>query len=319
MIEILVLENTSVAYQYKDLIDREENADWNVGIARSIKEAIEYVTKVNLHIIVFDQRLDNGELGTDAFKKVLQISPLVQGIMLSGMATADELKKAEQLGGTCLYLNKRDVLDLPEIINEAIANYYLAPRTSTRVDKVVKRFFNPPYLFSPLRLRLLSYSELEKQYIDEDNWKETIVARAGQEQTIESKHSFSTEIVLSCTAKHNVGYEAGIDLEKIKSAVKQSFETELNISSRITIEDEDKETIKLQIPEIPDDTSKVYLIETRCEVAPSYKRYKVHYALECPCCNNRRYIDYECLVPNKKLCKRQVSVYSDKRKEIIPL
>jgi len=319
MIEILVLENTSVVNQYKDFIDSEENADWNVGIARSIEEAIEYVKKVNLHIIIFDQRLDDGELGTDAFKQVLKISPLVQGIMLSGMATADELDKAEDLGGTCLYLNKKNVLSLPERINEAIARYYLAPRSSRRVDKVVKKFRKFPYLFSPFKLRLLSYSELEEKYVNEDDWRETIIARAGQEKTIEKTHASSREIVLNCTAKHHVGYEAGLSLEEIKSAVKQSLETELGISSYITIEDEDKETIKIQIPQIPDDPSKVYLVETRCEVAPSYKKYKVHYALECSCCNNRSYIDYECLVPNKKLCKRQVSVYSDKNKVIIPL
>ena len=319
MIEILILENTIVANQYKDLIDSENNKDWNVGIARNIKEAVEYAEKIDLHILIFDQRLDAGELGTEAFKQIIEISPLVQGIMLSGMATADELKKAEEYGGSCLYLNKVDVLSIPEKIYEAVSRYYLAPRSSTRVDKVVAKFFRFPYLLSPLRLRLLSYYQVEEKYVNDDDWEEVISARAGQEHTIEKTHNTKREVMLKSTSRINVGYEAGINLEKLKLAVKQSIESELSISSQITVEDIDKETIKLVIPPIPEDTSKVYMIETRCEVAPSYKRYKVHYALDCVCCNNSNYIDYDLFVPNKKLCKRQVSVYSDNRRNIIPL
>ena len=72
MIEILILENTIVVEQYKELIDGEKNKDWNVGIARNIKEAVAYAKKVDLHVLIFDQRLDDEELGTEAFKKIIE-------------------------------------------------------------------------------------------------------------------------------------------------------------------------------------------------------------------------------------------------------
>lgn len=320
MIEILILENTIVVEQYKELIDGEKNKDWNVGIARNIKEAVAYAKKVDLHVLIFDQRLDDEELGTEAFKKIIELSPLVQGIMLSGMATADELKKAEDYGGSCLYLNKRDVLSLPEMINEAISRYYLAPRTSVRVDKVIKKFYKFPFLFFyPIKLKLLSYSKLEDKYVNDDKWETRIIARAGEEHTKEQIHTKNIEVVLKNTTKCNAGLEAGINLEEINAAIKEFIENELQISSQIKIEDIDKETIKIAIPPIPEDTSKVYMIETRCEVAPSYKRIKVHLALECSYCNSSSYLDYECLIPNNVPCKRQVSVYSDGKKTVTML
>lgn len=318
MIEILILEDTRVAYQYKTLVEG-ENENWNVAVARNTDEAIEYAKKVSLHILIFDQRLADGELGTNAFKKIIQISPLVQGIMLSGMATADELWKAEEYGGSCLYLNKSDVLSLPNMIYEAISMYYLAPRSSHSVDKLVRNFRVFPYIFSPISLRLLSYSILEDRYIKDDEWREMIIARAGQKRTLEVSHSKKMEIEITCTTKNNAGYEGGIALDKLTSAVKCSVENELKIASHIVMEDFDKETIDIQIPPVPEDTSKKYMLETRCEVAPSYQRYRLHYALECSCCNNCTYLDYDLLVPNQTICKRQVNVYSDNSKQVIPL
>jgi len=319
MIEILVLENTITGIEYVNLLKEYRRTDWNISWVSNVNEAVEYAKNNKLHILVFDQRLDNNELGTTAFKEIIKNNSLVQGIMLSGMATADELHEAERYAGSCSYLNKRDVLELPYIVEEAIIKFYLSPRnrTTENRDVKIKRYFFPfPH---KVRLKLLYHYLIDDLFTFDDKWITEDRARAGIDLTTTEAYKFTSKVIVSLKNRVNYDFKTGINMEYIQNSISAFFENEFSTSQETTEELEIKEERKASLPKIPDDPKKEFLTELRYEIAPIYIYYRAHFSLDCTLCGNMSFFDFDIYVPTNKLANRQVSIYTDKTKKVIML
>jgi len=311
MIEILVIENTAIGIEYVNLLKKWQS-DWNIKWVSGIKEAIEYATKNKLHVLVFDQRLNNNELGTTAFKEIIKINPLVQGIMLSGMATADELNEAERFaGGSCLYLNKKNVLELPYIVEEAIIKYYLSPRNRVLVNKEIKiknRFFP---LVHRVKLIHLYHYLIDDSHTFDKMWQVEERGRAGVELSTTEEGKLTNKVIVSLKNRVNYDFKAGVNMKVIESSINSFFEREFLISEEDTAEYAKKTVTKITLPQIPDDPSKDFLAELRYEKTPVYRYYCAHYSLDCTLCGNVSFFDFDVFIKTNEIAYRQVSIYRD--------
>ena len=319
MIEILVLENTITGLEYVKLLKEYRQADWNVSWVSNVKEAVEYAKNNRLHILVFDQRLDNNELGTTAFKEIIQTNSLVQGIMLSGMATADELHDAERYAGSCLYLNKRNVLDLPYIVEEAIIKFYLSPRNRTIENKEIKIKRSSFSFRHRPKLKILYHYLINDFFTFDEKWEVEDRARAGIDLTKTKTFKFTNQVIVSLKNKVNYDFKTGINMEYIQSSIGTFFESEFSSSQKIIEESEIKEERKASLPQIPDDPNKEFLTELRYETTLIYRHYRAHFSLDCTLCGNMSFFDFDIYIPTGKFANRQVSFYTDYSKKIIPL
>ena len=69
------------------------------------EEAVEYVKKHNVDLIVLDMIMEPGIDGLDTYKKILDIHPGQKAIIASGFSETGRVKEAQRLGAGA-YLQK---------------------------------------------------------------------------------------------------------------------------------------------------------------------------------------------------------------------
>lgn len=319
MISILVLENTDVGVEYVNLLREYRQVDWNISWVTNVSDAVEYARKNKIHVLVFDQRLDNNELGTTAFKEIIKENSLVQGIMLSGMATAEELSEAERLAGSCLFLSKKrkDILELPYKVEEAIIKFYLSPRNRIMENKEIK-IKNPFFsIRHKARLILLYQYLIDDNFFFKERWRVEDRARAGISLTETESHQWTNRVIVTLKNKVNHNVKFGVNLKYIETSIGSFFENELLNSYETINESKITRERKITLPSIPDDPQKDFLTELRYEVTPVYEHYRAHFSLDCTLCGGMSFFDFDVYKPKNKLLSRQMSYYTDgNRKEI---
>jgi len=320
MIEILVIENTSTGIEYVTLLKEYRQSDWNVKWVYGIAEAIEYAKNNKLHVLVFDQRLNNNELGTTAFKEIIKINPLVQGIMLSGMATADELSEAERFaGGSCFYLNKKNVLELPYKVEEAIIKFYLSPRNRVLDNKEIKIKNHLFPLLHKVKLKLLYHYLIDDFYTLDNAWKVEERGRAGIKLSRIEEKKLTNKVIVSLKNRVNYDFKTGVNIKAIENSITSFYENEV-LKTEETIEEYSKKIeTEIILPQIPNDIKKDFLAELRYEKTLVYKYYRAHFSLECTLCGNGSFFDFDVFIPTNEIAYRQVSIYSNKDRNIVML
>jgi PAS domain S-box-containing protein len=73
--------------------------NYNVSSVSSGKEAVAYMKKHKVDLIVLDMIMDPGMDGLDTYKSVLEIHPKQKAIIVSGFSESDRVKAAQVLGG----------------------------------------------------------------------------------------------------------------------------------------------------------------------------------------------------------------------------
>jgi DNA-binding NtrC family response regulator len=62
------------------------------------EEAVEYLRKHNVDLVVLDMIMDPGMDGLDTYKKILEIHPKQKAIIVSGFSESDRVRQAQELG-----------------------------------------------------------------------------------------------------------------------------------------------------------------------------------------------------------------------------
>lgn len=92
MAKVLILENQDTGGLYKGMLEKlmpNHFFSWY----RNITDAKTHINN-SYSVVIFDQRLDNGELGTDFMLWCKKEFPHITGIMLSTHVTPEQLQVA---------------------------------------------------------------------------------------------------------------------------------------------------------------------------------------------------------------------------------
>lgn len=317
MINIIVLENQNVGEDYRDAIKKflvsrgMENCI--VKWFTTIKETIEYAKENNVQLLVFDQRLNAGETGSDAFKALREINERTHGIMITGVATLRDWTNAQQYG-PCLLVEKdikTVVIKLIQAVEQSLTRYFTNSEGAIVDNKVlVKAKKIPIHKEDRIEYSMLSYYLDEEEYIPQNGWKTDVELVQG----ITKKHKFE----LKSSATISVSNESTMLLENTNQAKLGEFESELmshfentfkstfqsNTEISSSYEDE------LSGPDINPDTSKKYITCIQYKYADTFKKYIVHCLKTCKCCESKIYFDYAVLIPNKMRKRKMETHYS---------
>lgn len=301
---ILLIEDEDIGQTYVDLLQK-HNSFWRVTWVRTISEVKSYESLDRLHVFIFDQRLGPNELGTDAFKYVHENNPRVQGIMLSGVALAKDYDKAQSISNNRVqYVNKEDVLKLPQEVSVAIERYYaLLPRID---DNIRLKKGIPFKLFSkkPI-ITLLSHYVIEEDYVFENKWKIDVKIRSGEnvKLTKTKKRYAKTAIVHELEA--SLAHDIGISNSIVHKALEKQFSLKRTGSMEIGTEiiNQDERTYTL-----PSEQSST--VQVNYEYNEIYTKIRAHVSIQCPMCRGTQYLDYDVYIPQNRILERRVAFNS---------
>jgi CheY-like chemotaxis protein len=79
--------------------------NYSVHVVNSGEEAIAYLKKQRVDLLVLDMIMDPGISGLETYKRVLHLYPHQKTILISGYTESEEVKEAQQLGAG-YYLKK---------------------------------------------------------------------------------------------------------------------------------------------------------------------------------------------------------------------
>ena len=93
---------------------------YEVDSVSSGEEAIEYIQKKSVDLLILDMIMEPGMDGLDTYKKIIEIHPSQKAIIATGFSTSDRITQAQTLGaGACLkkpYLLK----DMARLVREEL-------------------------------------------------------------------------------------------------------------------------------------------------------------------------------------------------------
>lgn len=107
MNRVLIIENEDIGNHFKALLEKSVE---NVAVSwvKTKKDAFQILQQENIKVIVFDQRLDNNELGINIMADIKQQYPSIVGIMLSAYSPPNNTTTAIKHGIMYEYVNKQD-------------------------------------------------------------------------------------------------------------------------------------------------------------------------------------------------------------------
>lgn len=313
--EILLLEDEDVGQSYADLLSK-YNSFWKVTWVKTISEVKSFFNLDKLHIFIFDQRLGPNELGTDAFNFIHEQNPRVQGIMLSGVALAQDYDRARRISQNNIqYLNKEDVLELPQKVNSAIAQYYAS---LPDIDDNIKLRIGFPFkVFSRKpRVILLSHYVVENDFVFEDKWRIDVKIRSGENIKLTETKKRCAKVAIVTELEASISDEIGISTNNIikKALEKQfSFKRSSNIESEIEIVNQDERTYTLPSEQNRD------IVQVNYEYNDIYTKIRAHVSVKCPLCFGVQYLDYDVFIPQNRILERRVVYNSSLETQITEL
>lgn len=307
--EILLIEDTDVGATYRDLLV-DYNLSWHVTWVKTIDELKKIDFLDRLHVFVFDQRLSNNELGTDAFQYIHGINPRIQGIMLSGVAMAKDLEIAQKIAGKRIHhLVKDDVLQLPELVLEAISAYYTSIKhVSDNVDLTKKLSFR---LFARKpKITLISHYVLDDNFLFDESWKVEARVRSGEDAKKIESITMSTKQTIVAEAISNIHIDSSLDVNQLKKVLTTHFEAKMSDELQEAYEYRSQKEHTYKLPEIPSSPTEDHPIEVRYEYNFIYRRVRAHLSIDCYTCGIKNYEDFDVFIPTGRIAWRQVAHYA---------
>lgn len=307
--EILLIEDTDVGATYRDfLVDYDPS--WHVTWVKTIDEikTIDFLDR--LHVFIFDQRLSNNELGTDAFRYVHGINPRIQGIMLSGVAMAKDLEIAQKIAGARIrHLVKDDVLQLPELVTEAISTYYMSiGHVNDNVNLTPKSTFR--FFTRTPKITLVSHYVLDDNFLFDEKWTVEARMRSGEEAKKTESVTISTSQTIVAEAISNIHFDSTFDVNHLKKVLTTHFESKVADELQKACEYRSLKEHTYKLPDIPRSSTEDHPIEVRYEYNFIYRRVRAHLSIECHTCGIKSYEDFDVFIPTGRIVWRQVAHYA---------
>lgn len=320
-VEVLIIEDQSVGEIYRKHIERSLNikATWVKNKAGALKVIEEF----NIKVIIADQRLEAGELGTDVLRSIKEINPHIVTIMLSGEANTDELDTANQ-DGLFKYLNKSQVEKLSTYVLQALQKYEadIIEKSTTSINKLIFTSSKSTFSFwNRYKVYLVSQICIDKEFVFKETWKETYNIRAGQEREETEEIEVSTELIIENEIIAEIAQKYSLKVTQLKNSL--ATESNLKFSNKIRTQSSElskvitRMTTKTSLPPIPQNTDEDYLVSKRYETNQVYEKTINFISIVCPCCSKNDIYTLVTYLPTNKIASREVNYYRSREKEII--
>ncbi|MDR2039961.1 MAG: response regulator [Bacteroidales bacterium] len=315
-IEILIIDDhIETAKAYADLI--EIKCQLSSKAVSNIEEAISYVTKCPIKVIVIDQVMPIP--GTDMFERLKKLNPYLKAIMVSGEATFQDSIKAQKLGYMD-FLHKKDIKELPERIFTLYTEYEagLTQNKTIPVDKII--FSKKDYtLFKVIKTEyiLIDYKVINENFVFESSWKTKEKINKGESKTTTIELQTIEKSIISEEAYSKSKTKFGTN-DKLLSGINIVLEDSLSTSYKIEIEKEKKEShsqsIILELDGEEIDGKPV--ISKNYEVAQVYMQLLLHIKKICNSCGDFKTFPMIIYKPINKIAFRQINYTECKSQKV---
>lgn len=309
--EVLIIDDhIELAKAYSDLI--EIKCQLSSVPVSSFEEAISYLTKHPIKILVIDQIMPVS--GTEMFEQLKKINPYLKAIMVSGEATYQDTIEAKRLGYID-FLHKKDIKELPDRIFALYAEYesgFIQNKTIP-VDKCI--FVKKKYtLFKILKTEyiLVDYKIIKDDFIFNNRWKTKETINKGQNKTTIIELQTMEKSIVTEEIAHKLKNSFEIS-DKLLFEINSALESSLSTSYKIEVEKEKKEshseTVTLKIEEETIEGKPV--MSKSYEIAQVYTQILLHIKKICHSCGDYRTYPMVVYRPVEKLASRHVYYFAD--------
>lgn len=317
----MVVEDRDEGAQFKELL--EQTLKVAIFWARDGKEAAEIVENNLIKVAVLDQRLEKThELGTELYAQLKNIRPEIKAIMFSAVATQGDIGHALSLGFS-KYINKTDILELPEAVLEvlATANVALAKSGADTSRRLIHTFRKSYFSLKQFKVFLVRRSLIDKDFIFEDGWKEIQSLEAGHQSSEEREFELETEMVIEVKSSVELESKYSLKSEVLKNSLENELTAKTAHERKISEGVKKKEKAKFSelwaaLP-IPEEVGKDHLVSKSFQANQVYEKYLNVVEVVCPHCEVSETLSMLSYTPTRRVSRRQVDYYKSGRVEHI--
>ena len=321
MAKVLLLENEDIGKLYQELLSKKLVSHQFVW-CKDITTAKQTIDD-SYSVVIFDQRLDNDELGTVFMSWCKEKYPHIVGIMLSALVTKDDLGDAYNKGLIFKYLKKtkEHLVKLPEFVSAAIDNSECLRIMPSEDDapELIGSIRSWRTIFSPMKVYKITDYVVNDEFVDDKYWETIMTIHAGQKTTHKRTHQTNHVVTVKCDYQMTTGISA----ERVNKMITKNVTfgananraTSSNNSYVYTNEYEDS----FEMPHVSSDPNIVCLSSIKIQTNRIYEIRAIGLKVVCSACSNDKYISCEVRIPTNREKHRKVMVYSDGSKKILDI
>ncbi len=317
--EILIVDDVpNAAEDFAELI----SAKYKFGILTTDNplEAINIIKSNPIKVVVLDQKMPQMK-GTDLFKKLIEINPLIKAVMLSAEAERQEVGDAYELGYES-FLEKTKIRELPDKVFKLYTKFEIDFQKQFQIKDFPVILSERKGLFteSTIDFHLLGVQKINENFLFEDKWMTTVEVLAGQNIEYEEELSLEESITINEDISHKLKTEFNLSEKKL-DLLKLKINGEINRKFAITSVDKKflkkKRKVNYSLPEQPVEINKVYIVKRTFEINPVFIEFRGIICKNCSLCNNFQPVPIVFYKQSKKIATRQQNILSDSKKETI--
>jgi CheY-like chemotaxis protein len=284
IIQVLVVDDAiDAANTFAALI--EDTTGLSCHATNSPSEAVTVAEQNMVLVAVLDQRMPEKE-GTQLFQDLRKVAPAIEAIMLTAEAQIGEISQGITLGFSQV-LDKKEVEKLPGLVRNM---YYSAlAHISSR------SLMNPVELVSERRrfwlmrtpsLRLVGFTVLEENYVNDHEWETYLQLTVGQKLTDEVQFKITHTFTLEQDSK--LSMQARVGLKGLK-ALEAKLDSDLTLEVGLTDKRDNslscRTVVSYELPPRPADNSP-YIQAINYQYAPTYRRVRLELERHCDACGS---------------------------------
>jgi len=313
-VEILVVDDDfSYAQTIANMIGRKCNI--KAIPTSSTDEAIRVMKKHCIKIAILDQRMPCMK-GTELFENLSKINPYMRSIMLTGQADSDDIRKAYETHKYDAVLEKHEIDKLHDIVFRLYAKY-TSVVAGNRTPKPIKRKFK--FLPRAIKCSIISTDCVLDDHYVEDGWITEKKVSENEEITETHTYSFSKEVKITESSKRLLESSLSVKSPFIK-LIKQGITAEIinsyERSVKTSASNSSTKEIKYSLGKDEKNSKGVKIISKQYEYAQLYKTYLVHLQIVCGCCQTKRIIPLNILMPKENYLTRVINHLENGEEEV---
>lgn len=277
-------------------------------------EAVQLVKSNPIKVALLDQRMPKRD-GTELFKDLKKIDPLLKAIMLTGEADAQEVGAALNLGFSD-YIHKSEVENISPRVLLHYCSYHIdvAERSSMANKALYTVKHGPFWARETIDFFLISADLIDEQYVTSNNWKTIVKIDAGErtKRTISKQKISRLMIEEEEKAKLHAGVGVKVPIiEGLTAKIEETIENKFKATS--SMEDSSTDTVEreFKLPDEPGDPQSLHVKSRQYEQAPVYHQIRLIIRKVCSCCNSSDIFVLNVNLPTSRVATRQIDFMSD--------
>lgn len=312
--EVLVVDdNRQAAAEFARLIS--VKAKLRAIATDDPEEAIELTKSNPIKVAVLDQRMPKKD-GTTLFPEILEVDPLIKGIMLTGEADGQEVGEAMNVGFID-YIHKSEVVNItPRVLLHYCSYHTDIAETDESPADVVFFYRKGPFWLGrhSIEFRLVSAESLSEEWVPPDSWRMIVKVEAGERTKRTVSRQDVSRFVLESEEKAKLAASVNAKIPlvdglttELESAVERRF------SGTITTEETYTEAVEreFKLPDEPDDPNTLHVKSRQYEHAPVYRQVRITLRKSCTFCNANEVLALTVLHLTGRIATRQIDYMSD--------